>query len=92
MIETESPSILICIECMARVCSLVAVPYTMEAPDKVSFGVSYIMRDESWVWVGLGGAAGTEPRATPDRGGWSHEWIKLSEPPWPVSTMFGGGG
>ena len=48
------PAILIRIECKAGVCGLVAVPYTMEAPDKVSFGESDIMRDEPWVWVGLG--------------------------------------
>jgi hypothetical protein len=51
----ETAAVLIRIECRAGVCGLVAVPYSIEAPDKVSFGESYIMRDEPWVWVGLQG-------------------------------------
>jgi hypothetical protein len=50
----ERAAILIRIECRAGVCGLIAVPYSVDEPDKVAFAESYIMRDEPWVWVGLG--------------------------------------
>jgi hypothetical protein len=42
-------------ECRSGVSALVSVPYSVDGPEKVSFGESFIQRDEPWVWVGLGG-------------------------------------
>ena len=64
----ETAAVLIRIECRVGVCGLIAVPYSMEAPDKVSFGESYIMRDEPWVWMSLRGGGPAEPGAAADGG------------------------
>jgi len=57
----EVDTVLIRIECRDGVSSLVSVPYSVEGPDKVSFGESVIMRAEPWLWVELDHAARAEP-------------------------------